>query len=417
MSQAAPRSATDYRINLVGLAFLLVGVAAVIRFELDPVPAVSLLMALTAAPILLLDVLVHRVHRRPTTGLDWSRPRPRDLRRIATRWLGGLAALAPIFLLYALAPEYRGAFYDDFYAFLGWFGPAALVGTAVYLAWIDRWLAEPRDTYWAVGAALTGQAPPSREAIGQALRTWLVKGFFVPLMFVYAVHNITALQHHVLESDRETYQRVFDASWSLLFLIDVVFTTMGYLTTLRVFDTHVRSAEPTMQGWVVALCCYQPFFDLMFKQYLLYESGPEWWDLLAAYPGTRVVWGVVLLLLLAVFSGSTVAFGCRFSNLTHRGVVTNGPYRWTRHPAYVSKCVMFWLMFVPFVYRGSAYEVVRDCTWLLALCGIYWLRARTEERHLSRDPAYVAYATWMNDRSLFAPLGRWFPFLAYRQPA
>jgi protein-S-isoprenylcysteine O-methyltransferase Ste14 len=129
------------------------------------------------------------------------------------------------------------------------------------------------------------------------------------------------------------------------------------------------------------------------------------------------VWGSLILVLLAVFSASTVTFGCRFSNLTHRGVLTNGPYRWTRHPAYVAKCTSFWLIFVPFLRGTTITDAVRDCVWLAALCGVYWLRARTEERHLSQDPDYVRYALWMNEHSVFAPLGRWFPALQYRPPA
>jgi hypothetical protein len=45
---------------------------------------------------------------------------------------------------------------------------------------------------------------------------------------------------------------------------------------------------------------------------------------------------------------------------------------------------------------------------------IYYLRARTEERHLSWDPVYRQYATLMNERSLFRGLARWLPFLRYQ---
>ena len=45
------------------------------------------------------------------------------------------------------------------------------------------------------------------------------------------------------------------------------------------------------------------------------------------------------------------------------------------------------------------------------------MRARTEERHLSHDPNYVAYALWMNDHGIFRALGRKIPFFRYRAPA
>ena len=77
-----------------------------------------------------------------------------------------------------------------------------------------------------------------------------------------------------------------------------------------------------------------------------------------------------------------------FSNLTNRGIITNGVYAWCKHPAYVSKNLSWWLIAVPFVYydKTTYLSVLRDCAALLALNGIYFLRARTEERHLSSDP-------------------------------
>jgi hypothetical protein len=47
---------------------------------------------------------------------------------------------------------------------------------------------------------------------------------------------------------------------------------------------------------------------------------------------------------------------------------------------------------------------------------IYFMRARTEERHLSRDPVYVEYALWMNDHGALRFLGRLFPILKYKPP-
>jgi protein-S-isoprenylcysteine O-methyltransferase Ste14 len=411
-----PESVSDLRINLVGLAAMVLATVGVVWLKIPADTGVPLLMTAAAAPILLLDLFVTRVHLRPSTGLDLNAPRPADPGRVAIKWIGAAGIIGAVLLFYWLTPEYQGEFYGPFYRFLRWSGPIVLVGGAVYFAWIDRYLVEPRDGYWHLGAFLTGQgAEVDWHKIGDLARTWVIKGFFLPLMYVYAWKNVTDLQH-VAFSDRDWFQWLFDSGWSFGFLVDVVFTTMGYLLTLRLFDTHVRSAEPTMTGWVVALCCYQPFFGLMSGQYVMYEGGYYWGEWLEAVPVVKWIWGALILLLLVMFSGSTVAFGCRFSNLTHRGVITTGFYRWMRHPAYVSKCASYWLIFIPYVYNGSWYEVVRDCVWLTGLCVIYWLRARTEERHLSRDPDYVKYALYMNDHSVFAPLGRWFPFLAYRPP-
>jgi protein-S-isoprenylcysteine O-methyltransferase Ste14 len=412
-----PPSVTDLRHNLVGLGSMLLATAVVVGWNVDPDVAVPILMAATAVPIVALDVARLGVHRRPSTGIDFSTPRAPDPGRVAIKWLGAAAVIGAMLSFYFLTPEYQGEFYHPYWRFLTWFGPIVLGVGAVYFAWVDKYLVEPRDGYWHLGALVTGQgAEVDSEKIFDLLRTWVIKGFFVPLMFVYAHKNVVDLQH-TIHGDRPWFQYLFDTGFHAGFLVDVVFTTMGYLLTMRLFDTHVRSAEPTMSGWVVALACYQPFFGLVSGQYVQYEGGYYWGEWLAPYPVVKWTFGALILLLLVVFSGSTVTFGCRFSNLTNRGVVTGGFYRWTRHPAYVSKCASYWLIFVPYVYNGSWYEVLRDCVWLSGLCVLYWLRARTEERHLSRDPAYVAYATHMNEASIFAPLGRLFPFLRYRPPA
>jgi hypothetical protein len=47
--------------------------------------------------------------------------------------------------------------------------------------------------------------------------------------------------------------------------------------------------------------------------------------------------------------------------------------------------------------------------WSLGLAGVstvYFLRAKTEERHLSKDPAYVEYALWMKENGWLRFLDR-----------
>jgi hypothetical protein len=47
--------------------------------------------------------------------------------------------------------------------------------------------------------------------------------------------------------------------------------------------------------------------------------------------------------------------------------------------------------------------MVRNSVILAAIGGVYYWRARTEEKHLGADPAYRAYAEWMERN---APLPR-----------
>jgi protein-S-isoprenylcysteine O-methyltransferase Ste14 len=91
------------------------------------------------------------------------------------------------------------------------------------------------------------------------------------------------------------------------------------------------------------------------------------------------------LVFYGVYVWATMAFGLRFSNLTHRGIVTRGPYAWVRHPAYLSKNLAWWTENLPFF--ASPLEPLS----LLGWNAIYFLRAITEERHLRFDPDYREY--------------------------
>ena len=182
-----------------------------------------------------------------------------------------------------------------------------------------------------------------------------------------------------------------------MFVVDVMFATVGYALTMKPLDAHIRSANPYAAGWTAALICYPPFI-------LMNPGGPldhhkaagDWAMWFANYPVLLVVTGLALLLLTAIYAWATVAFGLRFSNLTHRGILTHGPYAWTKHPAYLSKNLFWWLSLLPFfAASGSLVDAARNTAILAVVSGVYYWRARTEEAHLGQDPAYRAYAAWM----------------------
>jgi len=114
----------------------------------------------------------------------------------------------------------------------------------------------------------------------------------------------------------------------------------------------------------------------------------------------------MILLLTSIYALSTVVFGIRFSNPTNRGIITHGPHRFTKHPAYVSKNLPWWLISVPFISAAGAATAAMHCAILLGVNGIYWLRAKTEERHLMHAPTYRAYAEWIANHGIFARIAR-----------
>jgi protein-S-isoprenylcysteine O-methyltransferase Ste14 len=255
-----------------------------------------------------------------------------------------------------------------------------------------------------------------RAAIGHHFRGWLIKAYFFALFWVWLTRSTQNILHFDLSGASWSNLRAYELVYELVFFVDLLLATVGYAMTFRALDTHIRSAEPSVLGWLVALVCYEPFFSGLFERQYLHYGGNSFGSWLAPHPALRWAWAACIVALITVYVLATVAFGVRFSNLTNRGIVTNGPYRFTKHPAYVSKNLSWWLASVPFVASDSAPEAVRRCLLLGVINFIYFMRAKTEERHLSRDPAYVAYATWMNEHGWLRWLNR-MPLFRFEPPS
>ena len=190
-----------------------------------------------------------------------------------------------------------------------------------------------------------------------------------------------------------------------MFVIDMALATVGYILTLRPLDSHIRSANPFAAAWMAAVICYPPSILMDNGGPLDYRPGTqEWFEWFAWHPWLLAAWGAMLVGLTAIYAWATVAFGPRFSNLTHRGILTHGPYRWARHPAYLAKNSFWWLSTLPFLTLGSRSDAVRATVILGVVSGVYYWRAKTEERHLRLDPVYRDYSAWIDRNGLFATL-------------
>lgn len=370
-------------------------------------------------PIALADVLLFKVYARPSAGLGRLQTEPlhERLPRVAIKLIGLWGTLAAIAFAYWLFPEYRGDFFAPFFALVKPLLPIFLAFSIPYFLLVDRRMSEPCDGYWHVGRLLLGRWP-STPAAWSSLREhalgWTIKAFFLPLMTVFFYNNLSWFSQHPPVEALQDFRTSVHWWISLAFFLDVSFAMVGYTLTLRVFDSHIRSSNPLLLGWGVAIMCYPPFWSMFHDHYLAYGNPPGWQDWLADDPWAHALWGGAIVALIFIYAWATVAFGLRFSNLTHRGILTGGPYRFTKHPAYVAKNAFWWLTAVPFISDAGFSEAMRTSILLLLLNLVYFLRARTEERHLSSDSTYVAYAAWINERGIFAWLGRLIPALRFQ---
>jgi protein-S-isoprenylcysteine O-methyltransferase Ste14 len=409
-----PRSAVSTGVGVVGLAGLMAWMLVSRAYGFaGPLASLASLLA-CGVPMVLWSLLVDKVHRNPTTGIDWEGP-PRPIEQAFDFTLVKLVGLWGIWgvigCLYCFARWYWDGNYLFAMEVLAWGAIPMFVLSLPYVLWLDRRLVDPRDGAWHFGQLIIGRRDlVDLEILYDFFRAWAVKGFFLAFM-------ISILPVNWADTVRPDLAAIVAdpvslARWliALMFMVDVSFATVGYMLTMKPLDAHIRSANPYAAGWVAALICYPPFILMNSGGPLDYHPGTaEWTYWLDGQTFALAVFGAILATLTLIYAWATVAFGLRFSNLTHRGILTHGPYAWSKHPAYLSKNLFWWFATMPFLATtGNPNDMIRNTVVLAMVAGVYYWRARTEEKHLMADPDYREYAAWMERHG---PVPRFFNWL------
>src|SRR5579863_4056506 len=107
-----PPSVTHFGLNSVATAVALAALFGLRQHDIGLENDVLVLFAAAAVPVIAFDVLFLRVHRRATTGLDWSREFSPSAGRVGTKLVGLAVVIGTIALAYWAFPEYHGSFYD-----------------------------------------------------------------------------------------------------------------------------------------------------------------------------------------------------------------------------------------------------------------------------------------------------------------
>jgi protein-S-isoprenylcysteine O-methyltransferase Ste14 len=240
-------------------------------------------------------------------------------------------------------------------------------------------------------------------ATRQAGLALLLKFFFAPLMINWCLIHIANLSASLMQlgdgietgvSGRMLFDTsLFWAAFQLILFIDTLLFTLGYIVEVPALGNRIRSVDPTFFGWFICLACYPPFNDFTLR-FLEWQSSD--------FPFftndfVHISINLALLTSLAIFSWASISLGFKASNLTNRGIVTQGPYAVVRHPAYAAKNLAWWLGALPILgmafATGSWKTVAYSLVALLGWSAIYVLRALTEERHLlMSNNGYAQYA-------------------------
>ncbi len=244
-----------------------------------------------------------------------------------------------------------------------------------------------------------------KEHLLNLFRGIVIKSYFIPFMTgscstfwglwqndILSLNKAITLQMQTGQMPLGLMAReIFLPLFNFTIVVDLTISLLGYLTSCRLLDTHFTSADPTPTGWIAALACYPPFnflFHSVIFNNLCHEHSQSVHYI--NQPIFLIIVSFIVLILISIYSWSTVVFGLRFSNLTNRGIITSGPYSVVRHPAYASKNISWWFGLLPFILQSGVNCLLPICV-LLVFNAFYVWRALTEERHLMREEDYQEY--------------------------
>ena len=358
-----------------------------------------------------------RNRNKTTFGIRFYR-RP-NFSRIMFKLLGLFCIWGVMAFLYWVFPVYNDKLFRLYFLTLKNYWWVGILVAIAYFILMDCLSVSSEDAYQQLGRKiLFFPTLINRAEMIELWRSWGIKFFYLALMLPYFYERLNWFMRADFSRMFDHPHAIFYYSNQLIFFLDLAYASMGYVMTFRIFHTHIRSSEPTLLGWLVAISCYWPFWGVLINPYYFqYGTGISWVSIWQNTGIWFIIWMSMILLCELIYSLATIALGIRFSNLTYRGLVTSGPYHFTKHPAYVFKNISWWLISMPFMAWSKDWELaLRGSILLLGVNALYYLRAKTEENHLSHYPEYVEYALAMNNKSIFAPIAKILPFLKYRAP-
>jgi protein-S-isoprenylcysteine O-methyltransferase Ste14 len=400
------------------IATLVIGSYAALRSSsMTNVELALMLVGMVLVPMGLIEIAQGPWRGTPRPAI----PALLTFRRAAIKWLGVMLGLAGVLLLWAALPEYSHASFRPLFEAMPLVLPGLPVAAAMLIGFTEWRLGPIEDESWQLGLLALGRWRQIDWPVLRAgLFAWLVKGFFLPL-------NFTALVG-LLGQFRQAEGQILIASWpqaefiidKMIFAMLIAAITPGYLFSSRLLGTEIRKVEQSWFGWAVTLSCYPPLLSGVFDQWFNYHpyvTRPPWlapWAIVSdSLPAlSYAAGGLILALELIHYWGESI-FSLRSSNLTNRGIITNGAYRFCKHPVYLAKCIAWFVIWLPPFEGGTVLGGARLTLLWACVCGIYMLRGWVEERLLSDDPDYVAYALWIDRHGLFAWAGRAVPALSF----
>jgi protein-S-isoprenylcysteine O-methyltransferase Ste14 len=413
-----PRSVARWYDPFVTAAVTIAVFLALKSSNLSDRDLVLVVLAAVTLPMFLFEWIRQRSTLAPAPASTPSEL----LERCAIKWLGVMVVTGLMLFFWWLFPLYQDPYFrpamDLRYVALPYF---ALV-LVPYILFTEWRLGAANDYAWHFGLLALGRwKTVDWISLRDGTLSMVIRAIFLPINFCTMVGSIMPDMRH---TRWETALDITPASFTLiahaLYALLIIAILPGYIFSLRLLNTHTRAIDHSWLGWATLLICYKPL-----------HAGVVAWlkyhPLKNALPAGTQAWAFLfhdnLTLMFLVGSGIVLSelihwwgesiLGIRSSNITHRGIITNGPFRLLRHPVYFGKCVGWFLIAMPMLMGDTALESLRLTMLFGFTCLIFYLRSIVEERLLSCDPDYVTYALWMDKHGLLSFVGRWCPIFTF----
>ena len=371
--EPCPPSVIPVTDGLIGLGSLLLAWLLVMWLKPPLLPAAWLILIATALPMMLRELARSPALLRRSPDMD----RP-------SLWLTGfVVATVPMLFVHA-----QGA------GLLVWI----MAWIVALPAFVVRLTFERRRNGFLAGggvplaigrALLLADWAGLKEAAAPA-RLWFLKAFFIP---IYGA-NLFVLLSVALSNDLHGPLAWLTLAVTLAFTIDLAFALAGYVFASDALVPTVTSTQPRLSGWIACLVCYGPVCRHWGDLERVFSGEINWTASLTMDAG-MIAAAIVMMALLVLYISATVVFGLRFSNLSNRGVISSGPYRYMKHPAYFAHVANAWIITFVFLPAAGAALTASQMLVPVAFTILYRWRAVTEEMHMREDAGYVAYCEWI----------------------
>lgn len=348
------------------------------------------------------------------------------LERALTKFLGVLMGILFIFFLIWLFPAYDnptklGYLREALLPFFAFTIPASFILILI----TEYILGEKRDGTYQFGLlARLHLREMDWTIFFDGVREWLLRGFFLLINFFGAVWYVANLRANGLPDFHQNFPGFITQLDLAIFGMIVLSILPGYIFASRLINTNLKKVDRTWFGWLINLSCYPPLNGAIFGAWVLYFPSPEMTALYKGVPAWAyttisnppVMYGVAVMIIFfaLIHLWGEAIVGIRAANISSRGIITTGPFALTRHPIYVSKGFQWAFLYFPVLNAIGILNMIQSGILFLLVIAIYVGRSLSEEKLLATDEKYVQYALYMDEKSIFAFVGRIFPIMTFR---